>query len=176
MATRTQGAEAPWTAWWLLFAAAAVAVGSATGLLLHDRLRAGGAATSVAGGLLVGLAVGARRTGNGVKRILDSFADRAFDGLVLAAVAWATRSAEPRAAAAALVALGAGFLAAYVRARGESLGYQVEESVVTRGIRYAVLSAGLIGGWLTASLSALAAFNVLAALVRVSQVAKEERA
>jgi CDP-diacylglycerol--glycerol-3-phosphate 3-phosphatidyltransferase len=176
MAARTQGAEAPWAAWWLLFAAAAIAVGSATWLLLGGRLAAGGAATSAAGALLVGMGVAGQRRGTRLPRVLASFADRAFDGCVLASIAWTSREVEPSAAAVALAALGAGFLAAYIRARGESLGYQVEESVVTRAIRYALVSVGLLAGWLTGSLSVLVAFTVLAALIRVSQVAKEERA
>lgn len=176
MAMRTERAAVPAAAWWLLFAAAAIAVGSATWLVLDRRLEAGGAATAAAGVVLVAGAVAARRGGRSRERMLDSFADRAFDGFVFASIAWATRRADPGAAAAALVALGAGFLAAYVRARGESLRYQVEESVVTRGIRYAVVSVGLLTGWLTAALSVVAAFTFLAGLVRASQVAKEERA
>jgi hypothetical protein len=174
MAMRTEGAKVPAAAWWLLLAAAAASIGAATWFVLERRFGAGGAATSAAAVLLVAGAVSVR--GRRVSaRILDSFADRAFDGCVFASIAWVTRRAEPAAAAAALLALGAGFLAAYVRARGESLHYRVEESLVTRAIRYGAVSVGLLGGWLTASLSAVAAFTVLAALVRVSQVAKEER-
>ncbi len=50
---------------------------------------------------------------------------------------------------AALVALCASFLSAYVRARGASLSYSVEESHITRGMRYALVCAGLAFGWLT---------------------------
>lgn len=174
MATRTEGAAVPAAAWWLLLAATAVSIGAASWFVLERRFDAAGAATAAAAVLLVAGAVSVRR-GRASARVLDSFADRAFDGCVFGSIAWVTRHAEPTAAAAALLALGAGFLAAYVRARGESLRYRVEGSLVTRAIRYGAVSVGLLGGWLTASLSAVAAFTVLSVLVRVSQVVKEER-
>ena len=57
-------------------------------------------------------------------------------------------SARPTSASAALVALCASFLSSYVRARGASLGYTVEESHVTRGLRYALVRrpAGRMAG------------------------------
>ena len=63
-----------------------------------------------------------------------------------------------------------------MRARGASLGYTVEESHVTRGIRYALIVAGLAFGWLAWTTWATCAISVLAVIVRTSQVAKEERA
>jgi len=84
--------------------------------------------------------------------------------------------ALPGAGAAALVALCASFLGSYVRARGNSLDYRVEESMFTRAARYGlvVLALGLdLAVWV---LWALAAVTLLASVVRASQVAKEERA
>jgi hypothetical protein len=52
----------------------------------------------------------------------------------------------------------------------------VEESHVTRGLRYALLTAGLAIDGLAVALWAAAAVSLLAVLVRTSQVAKEERA
>ena len=57
-----------------------------------------------------------------------------------------------------------------------ALGYTVEESHVTRGIRYALVVAGLAFGWLDWTLWAAATTSFLAVAVRTSQVAKEERA
>jgi phosphatidylglycerophosphate synthase len=147
------------------------------GLLVVDRRFVLAAlATAVAGaGLLVGgvLAHGDRLLR---ERTLDSFVDRLFDGAVIGSIVWIERADHPPAAAAALVALVASFLGSYVRARGNSLDYRVEESMVTRGIRYGLLVLALaldLPVWL---LWALAVFALLAAFVRASQVAKEERA
>ena len=76
----------------------------------------------------------------------------------------------------ALLALCASFISSYVRAKGASLGYSVEESHVTRGIRYTLVSLGLMTGALGAAVWSAAVLSVLAALVRTSQVAREERA
>ena len=91
-------------------------------------------------------------------------------------VAWVARDPAPTVAVGALVAMCASFLSAYVRARGASLSYSVEESHVTRGVRYALVSAGLLFGWLAWTVWAAAALSFLAAVVRTSQVAREERA
>jgi hypothetical protein len=95
---------------------------------------------------------------------------------VLGSIVWIERIDRPTAATAALVALCASFLGSYVRARGNSLDYRVEESMVTRGVRYGLVVLALVldvSAWL---LWALAVFALLAAFVRASQVAKEERA
>jgi hypothetical protein len=78
-------------------------------------------------------------------------------------------------AAASLVALSAGFLASYIRAKGGSLGYGVEESVVTPALRYGLVSLALLFGWTSWAIWVVAALMLLAAGVRASQVAKEER-
>jgi hypothetical protein len=160
----------------VLFAGSAVLAAVAGGLILRgDRVAAGYAAAAsgaavVAGGMLW------HRWRNPLDRILDSTADRLFDALVLSAIAWRTRQGDPGLSAAALVALGAGFLGAYIRAKGEALGYQVEESMVTRGLRYGLVAAGLISGRVEGTVYAAGAVAAIAALVRTTQVAKEERA
>jgi hypothetical protein len=131
-----------------------------------------------AGGTL--LLIGTHRANHGaggpVDRMLGELLDRAWDGAVLAPIAWAARGADPAVAAGALVALCASFLSSYVRARGAALHYSVEESHVTRGLRYTLLTAGLATGALAAAVWAAAAVSSLAVFVRTSQVAKEERA
>ena len=107
-------------------------------------------------------------------RMLDALLDRLWDGAILASIAWTARRRRPHIAAAALAALGASFLSSYVRARGASLGYTVEESHVTRGIRYALIVAGLAFGWLGWTVWTAFGISVLAVVVRTSQVAKEE--
>lgn len=116
------------------------------------------------------------RAGSARDTLLISIGDRSFDGAALGALAWAYRSIEPAIAAGAIVALGAGFLSAYIRLRGASLGYDVEESLATRVICYGLVSLGLVVGQIDRTVWVLAAFVLLCAAVRASQVAKEERA
>jgi len=133
-----------------------------------------------AGAASVLLLVGGHRANHGAggptDRMLDELLDRAWDGVILGTIAWVARSATPTTAVAALLALCASFLSAYVRARGASLSYSVEESHITRGMRYALVCAGLAFGWLTWTLWVAAGMSVLAVVVRTSQVAREERA
>jgi CDP-diacylglycerol--glycerol-3-phosphate 3-phosphatidyltransferase len=133
-------------------------------------LAAGGAGSLLSGGL------SAHRAGTRAERIADGVLDRCFDGAVLGSIAWTARTADPWAAAGALAALCASFLSSYVRARGAALGYDVEESVVTRTLRVALIVLGLALGWLWWTLWVVAGLCGLAAFVRTSQVVKEERA
>jgi CDP-diacylglycerol--glycerol-3-phosphate 3-phosphatidyltransferase len=155
--------------------AALAAIGAALAIL-DRRLDLGALLTAVAAaGLMVGgvLAHGGRLLR---ERTLDSFVDRLFDGAVLGSIVWIERAERPEAAAAALVALAASFLGSYMRARGNSLDYRVEESMVTRGIRYGLIVLALALGLPDWLLWVLGVFAILAAFVRASQVAKEERA
>jgi hypothetical protein len=158
--------------------ACAVAVGAglaAAWWVLRSEPRVASLAVAASGaGLVLGRAL-AVRGGDTRARLFVSLADRAVDGAVLAAVAWATRGSEPLASAGALVALGTSFLAAYVRARGEALGYRIPEGIGTRAIQLAWLAAVLAAGWTGWGLLALAAWTGAVVAVRVSQVVKEER-
>jgi hypothetical protein len=111
-----------------------------------------------------------------VDRMLTELFDRWWDATILGSIVWIVRDERPEIAIGALIALCASFLSSYVRARGAALSYSVEESHVTRGIRYALVTAGLAFGWLSWTMWAAAALSVLAALVRTGQVAREERA
>jgi hypothetical protein len=139
-----------------------------------------GAAAAVAASSGVLMLVGGHRANHGaggpVDRMLAELLDRAWDGTVLGPIAWVSFGSEPHVAAGAIVALGASFLSSYVRARGAALAYSVEESHVTRGLRYGLLSAGLGFGWLATTVWAAAVVSILAATVRTVQVAREERA
>ncbi len=159
----------------LLFAGAAASIGTSTWLIIDRRPGWGGAAAGLAGVCLV---VGASlsRGGGPSERILGAVVDRAFDGCVVAAIAWSTRITHPAISAGALIALAAGFLGAYIRARGQSLDYDVEESPITRGLRYGIVAVGLAVGWTGPAVYLAAGVSLLAAMVRASQVAKEERA
>jgi hypothetical protein len=155
---------------------AAVTSVAAAAAIIDRRMALAWALAAVASaGLLVGgvLAHGGRLLR---ERTLDSFVDRLFDGVVLGSIVWIERIDRPTAATAALVALCASFLGSYVRARGNSLDYRVEESMITRGIRYGLIVVALLLDLPEGLLWVLAVFALLAASVRASQVAKEERA
>jgi hypothetical protein len=157
----------------VLCVAAAIAIGiSAWRILERDPDTAGWAALA-AGAFLVAAGI-SLRPHDRTARVVLSFADRLFDGLLLASFAWVARSAEPAVAAAAMIALAAGFLASYIRAKGGSLGYGIEEGVVTPLLRYALFATTLLAGaeW---AIWAMAIVALLWAGVRASQVAKEER-
>jgi len=108
--------------------------------------------------------------------MIHAFADRTFDGFVLGAIAWAMREADPAASIGALLVLALEFLAAYVRARGRSLEYRIEDGPAARHVRSDLVAIGLLAGAPGAGLYAAAVLAGLVVLVRASQVAKEERA
>ena len=159
----------------LVFGGASAAV---AGVLIIDR-RPELAAVAAAGSAVV-LLIGGHRANHGAggptDRMLDELMDRWWDGVVLGTIAWVAHSNDASIAIAALAALCLSALSSYVRARGAALSYSVEESHVTRGIRYGLVTAGLAFGWVHWTLWAAAALSALAALVRATQVAREERA
>jgi hypothetical protein len=157
----------------LLCIAAGIAIGVATWLLLVGEVEPAGFAALGAGAALVAGGV-LLRPDDCVGRVVLSFGDRLFDGCVLGALAWVSRTEDEWLAAGALFALAAGFLASYIRARGGSLGYGIEEGVITPALRYGLIAAGLIGGWRWTPW-AVAILMLLASAVRASQVVKEER-
>ena len=146
-------------------------------LIVSMQAEWGALAAGASGALML---VGGHRANHGaggpVDRMLAELLDRTWDGAVLGPIAWTARSTEPAVAVGALLALCASFLSSYVRARGAALSYSVEESHVTRGVRYALIAGGLAFGWLGWTVWAAAALSALAALVRTAQVAREERA
>jgi hypothetical protein len=139
-----------------------------------------GLAAAFAGLSGVLLLIGGHRANHGAggptDRVLDELLDRAWDGAVLGSIAWVGRDSSTTTAVGALVALCVSFLSSYVRARGAALGYSVEESHITRGVRYALIVVGLSLGWLGLTVWLAAAEAGLAAMVRTRQVASEERA
>ncbi len=155
-----------------------IALAAAAGFLIVDReLERAGVLVAISGTLLL---IGGHRANHGlggpVDRMMTELFDRAWDACVLAPIVWVTFGTDPEIAAGALVALCASFLSSYVRARGAALGYSIEESHVTRGLRYGLVALGLLFGWLAWTLWAVAGVAVLAATVRTGQVAREERA
>ena len=160
----------------LAIGAGAASVVLSAWLILGDRPVYGGAAALAASVLLFAGGLLGRRDGSVRLRMIHSFADRTFDGCVLGAMAWATRESDPAASIGALLVLGLEFLAAYVRARGRSLEYRIEDGPAARHLRSDLVAVGLLAGLTVAGLYAAAVLAGLAVLVRASQVAKEERA
>ena len=101
----------------LLCIAAGVAIAVATWLLLVREPEPAGFASLAAGAALVAGGV-LLRPDDRLGRVALSFGDRLFDGCVLGALTWVSRTEDPWLAAGALFALAAGFLASYIRARG----------------------------------------------------------
>jgi hypothetical protein len=159
-----------------LLGGAALAVAAAWFVVAGDLERAGIFA-GVGGALLL---LGGHRANHGeggpVDRILTELLDRGWDAVVLGSIAWFSRTGSPSVAIGAIVALCASFLSSYVRARGAALGYSVEESHVARGLRYALVSAGLVFDGLGWAVWSVAALSLVAAIVRTGQVAGEARA
>jgi hypothetical protein len=124
------------------------------------------------------LLLGGHRANHGAggptDRMLDGLLDRAWDGAVLGPMAWVARTSDPSVAIASLAALCLSGLSAYVRARGASLDYSVEESHLTRGLHYGLIVAGL-GFDLAWILWVAVAVSALSVAVRTTQVAREER-
>jgi hypothetical protein len=156
---------------------AGVAATAASAALIVDRRADPAAATAAIASVL--LLLGGHRANHGdgtaFDRMLDALADRGWDGAILGSIAWTTHGVDEATAAAALLALCASFLSSYIRARGASLGYTVEESHVTRGVRYALVVYGLWAAALSWTLWVAAGISLLAVVVRTTQVAKEEQ-
>jgi hypothetical protein len=127
-----------------LLALILLAAGAAAALILWGRFALGGLATAVCAGAVV--VSGRRGKYTGERRIAfaDSAAERAADAVILGAVAWATIDEEPVAAVGALAALILGYLAQYIRAKASGLGFSVDESLIARTLRVALIVLGLV--------------------------------
>jgi phosphatidylglycerophosphate synthase len=159
-----------------LLAGAALLVGGSTALVLTGSPRWAGALAAGAGALLAVAGARVMRDRAPLDLFFDSITDRAFDGCLLSAIALVLRQADRVTAAIAVAALVVSFVAAYERAKGRALGYPIDDSVVTRVLRYGLVALGLIvPGWLRGTLIAVLALAVLSSAVRASQVAKLER-
>jgi hypothetical protein len=159
-----------------LVGGAGLAVGAAW-FVVADELETAGVLAGVGGAMLL---VGGHRANHGeggpVDRMLTELLDRGWDAALLGSIAWLSRSASPSVAIGAIVALCASFLSSYVRARGAALGYSVEESHVARGLRYALVTTGLLFDGLGWAVWSVAALSIMAAIVRTGQVAREAHA
>jgi hypothetical protein len=159
----------------ILSVGAALAAVAAWSVIAREPELGAAAALASAGVLLIGGHRANHGAGGPTDRMLDVLLDRAWDGCVLGSLAWVARADDPSLAIASIAALCVSALSAYVRARGASLEYSVEESHLTRGVHYALVSGGL-GLGLDWMIWVAVAVSALAVAVRTSQVAREERA
>jgi hypothetical protein len=124
------------------------------------------------------LLLGGHRANHGAggptDRMLDELLDRVWDGAILGPMVWVAGTTDSSVAIASLAALCLSALSAYVRARGASLGYSVEESHLTRGVHYGLVVAAL-GSDLAWILWLAVAVSAMSVAVRATQVAREER-
>ncbi|MGZ8631086.1 MAG: hypothetical protein ACXWZF_08995 [Actinomycetota bacterium] len=159
-----------------ILSAGAVLAALAGWMVVAREPRVAAGAAFLSGCLLL---LGGHRANHGaggpVDRMLDELLDRGWDGAVLGTIAWVAHGDRPSVSAAALAALCLSALSSYVRARGASLAYSVEESHLTRGFHYGLV-VGALALEQTWALWVAAAVSGLAVAVRTSQVAREERA
>lgn len=158
---------------WPALAGALIATGLATYFILLPQGHAAGWAAAFACVCLTAASVVSHAD---VTRFVGAVLYRGFDGLVLSAIAWQTRSVEPQMAVAALLSLAGGFLAAYFSARGRSLGYGIDSSTVNRFLRTGLVAVALLSVHPAPWMWSLAVLSLLTAVVRASQAFKEEMA
>ena len=132
----------------------------------------------VAGAAVIACAVGlaaADVRGTDRARRLERFgaavAGRIADGVVLGSVAWvAVSDRATLVAAAALTALGAAYLAAYLRAKAVGLGFRVDRLFPQDGLHFLLVGVGLLFGG-----TVLAGALCVAAVVSFLSVARDAR-
>ncbi len=143
-------------------------------ILTHHRFLAGVAALIAAAGLIAGT-VAAGQEGSVRLAFGERLVDRAFDGCILAPLAWVNRAQHHTVAILALAGVGLAFVASYERARGQSLGYRAYEGIEYRTVRAAILVLTLLTGWTLAGLWAFVLVSGAAAAARAWNVVRQER-
>ena len=149
-------------------------IGVATWLVLDRHPRVAGAPAAAAAVMLIGASLRATGSQDRVTRFLDSVADRVFDGALLPAIAIAMRHSDQAVAALAVAGIGMSFLAAYMRARGWALGFEVRDSLLLRAGRYVAIAAGLAADGLLGALVGTLVLTGWTAIDDARQVARQE--
>lgn len=101
----------------------------------------------------------------------SSIVERAIDGAVFGALAWALMPAAPRAGAAALAALSTSYVATYIRVKATGLGFDVQEPLLMQPLRMASVAIGLLAGGVEAGLWGAVAVGAAGMVARGRQVA-----
>jgi CDP-diacylglycerol--glycerol-3-phosphate 3-phosphatidyltransferase len=154
---------------------AVAGAGAAAALVVGGHDVWGGVAVLIGGAALSWAGVTLDADPDARSRLIGRVVDPLFDSTVLAGMAWASRQGSARTAVLAMVSLGASYVAAYERARAESLGYRASEGGGYRATRSALLVVGLLFGVAEAALWAFAVLTASAAAARAMNVANQER-
>ncbi|HEX2031540.1 MAG TPA: hypothetical protein VHL78_09085 [Actinomycetota bacterium] len=159
-----------------LIAAAAVLAALAAALILVGRETPAGVGVAGAGALLILAGIRAREAKSARLAFADASLERAVDAVILGAVAWAEIGARPLVSAAALVALGASYLAAYLRAKSSGLGFPLGDSLIVRSVRWTIVALGLVfpsllqlALWVSAAVSVQLIVRHASAVARVPE-------
>jgi CDP-diacylglycerol--glycerol-3-phosphate 3-phosphatidyltransferase len=119
----------------------------------------------------------ARGTTSKFGAFLDSTTDRISDALYFLPLAWlyavspdTPEHAEKWVAAVAIVAMVAGFMVSYVKARAESLGFECNVGIAERAERLIVIIAALILDLVPIGVTVLAVLSTITFLQRVFHV------
>lgn len=114
--------------------------------------------------------------------LLDSTTDRLADALFFLPIAWLyavspdTPSRDvPWVAVVALVALVAGFLVSYIKARAESLGFKCDVGIAERAERVIITIVALVFDILQYVLPVLALLSIVTALQRIFYVRAQSK-
>lgn len=155
--------------------ALALAAAALCGVLLVGGQRLGGfAAALVAGGALALTGWKAGDTVNPRSRFADALAERGVDAMILGTLAWWALPEERGVAAAALAALIASYLASYVRARAVGLGFHLEEALLLRSARLALVALAVLGSPTLIPLLAATGVSVQTIVLRAVAVARQK--
>lgn len=152
---------------------------TAAGLVAADLWLAGGIMVLVAGGFDMFDGALARHTGR-VSRfgaVLDSTLDRASEGVLLVALAYAmaVRGSAVGVALAGAVMLFS-FLVSYIRSKAETIQLECRDGFFTRSERVIVIALGLIFNQVIITLAIVAFFSIITTLQRLLLVWRKTRA
>jgi hypothetical protein len=158
----------------LLATGALASAGTAVLILTRHRLPAG--LVAMVGAVAIAVVGSADWARPGAReRFGARLLDRVFEASILVPLAWVNREGANVDSVLALVGLGASYLAAYQRAKGQALAYHGTEWVALLWTRYAILVLLLLTGWLLAGLWVYVALTVPAAAAQAWNVARQER-
>jgi hypothetical protein len=143
-----------------LLSLALLAAAAAATLILAERDVPAGVAVVVAGTALATASQLVRGRLAPRRRFSISVSARLVDAGILGTLAWALLPGSPRAAAAAVTALSAAAVAAYLRVKGAGLGFRTRELTAVQPIRLAAVAVALLTPAGEAALWAAAAVGI----------------
>lgn len=143
-----------------LLVLAVLAAGAAGGLILADLQVPAGVAVVVSAATLGTASRLVRGRVTPRLRFALSVSVRVVEAVVLGSLAWALLPGSPRAGVAAVAALSAAAVAAYLRVKGAGLGFRTEEWAAFQPLRMAAVALALLTPLGEAALWAAAVIGV----------------